>query len=80
MQSAPEQLNQQTIHIYWHNWHTISIIKTTSKYCTHMSLLGGDQELPSLFLQATLSTKGHGGPCCLILLSLQAGYTILMAT
>ena len=39
-----------------------------------------DWELPDPFLQASVGTKGHGGPCCLVSLSLQAGYTILMAT
>ena len=46
----------------------------------HMSLPGGDQELHNLFPQASGGTKEHGGPCCVELLSLQAGYTILIAT
>ena len=45
-----------------------------------MLLLGRDQELPSPFQQASVSTEGHGSPYCLLLLSLQVQYTILMAT
>ena len=44
-----------------------------------MSLLGGDQELLDPFLQASIGTEGHGGPC-LIFLYLLAGCTILMVT
>ena len=36
---------------------------------TKLSLLGGDQELPNPFQQASVGTKGHDGPCCLVLLS-----------
>ena len=36
----------------------------------------GNSQIP---LQASVGNEGHGGPC-LVLLSLQAGYTILMAT
>ena len=35
----------------------------------HVSLLGVDWELPNPFPQASVSTKGHGGPCCLVFLS-----------
>ena len=45
-----------------------------------MSVLGGDWELPDLVQQASVSTKGPGGPCCSLLLSLQARYAILMTT
>ena len=45
-----------------------------------MSLLGGDRELPDQFLQASVGTEGQGGPCCLVLLSLLAGCSILMVT
>ena len=46
----------------------------------YMSLLGGDLEVPDPFPQASVSTKGNGGPCCLVLLPLLAGNTIPMFT
>ena len=51
-----------------------------TKDATKLSLLGGDQELPDLFTQASVSTKGHSGPCSLVLLSLSAGCSVLMVT
>ena len=60
--------------IWWSSYH--------QGYQDHWSQLGGDWELPNPFpfLQASVSTKGHGSPCCLRLLSLYAGCTILMVT
>ena len=45
-----------------------------------LSLLGRDWELPNPFPQASVGTERHSGPCCLILLSFLARYTILMVT
>ena len=48
--------------------------------CFYMSLFAGDQELPDQFSQASVSTEGHGSPCCLVIISILAAHTILMVT
>ena len=60
--------------------HILALFLSPPRDAPKLSLLGGDWELPNPFPQASVGTEEHGGPCCLVLLSLWAGCTILMVT
>ena len=60
--------------------HMLAHFSSPPRDTKKLSLHQRDWELLNLYLQASASTKRLGGPCCLVLLSLWAGCTILMVT
>ena len=60
--------------------HMPALFSSPSRDATKLSLLGEDQELPNPYPQYSVSIERPDCPCCLVLLYLWTGCTILMIT